>query len=719
MRLQAITICVHGAHLLSCTLSNRHQFDRWLIVTVPRDAETIELCRAHGMECVHSEILRPDGADLYHDDRLERVTAEGLAQLDQAGWAVILSEYVMLPRLFRQQVLAARLEPDCQYRLAGLRHCATRPVLDRLAMLEPWQPAPMAAIEEEPPFRMFALPGSAAPERIDRLAVTALTVSDHAARPSSTGGHADPRQSLLDWLRASGTWSTRNAMVAGYYPRMGLERLAGLFKSVHLQDRFGVHQPEPTAPVDAGWDALQHLWAVEMARIEPSIRSRLREPPPSDTDEISANSIDLLYLPGEVSSKTVLPSIPLWRRVLGPHAIVCGDLYGMADWPEATSTIAQLFGRPEVHATGFWWTRLTDAPMRQVPSAVASGRGKGSGSIVLSAGDASDEEVLLSLHSLRKEWDGPLVVEATRHDRALELQCALYGGEWRMGDQPGTAEPRLRVAAGTVLFGSIGRAEAIPGLDADNRGWSARPGLLQRLGLAEKPAALVRYQADRALWTRSAHVARHDMVAEMRRTLSPPIAAAAGSTVVTIVDPAALKTFEALWPRWVFDNVPVIIAYVGIGKAELDWVTAPSGAKRVKIQRSIAGSAARTLERIIERVKTKRIILLPPAAVPLPGAELFAGEHRSSDAIVLHSSVEVQSVAGVGPLPENKEPLAARIDVVLARDICGRPEAKRAGASLRALLHGAIRSGRAPWSTCNLKRQGWQLEPSRPATGAQ
>ena len=49
MKLQAMTVCVHGAHLLSCSLSNRHQFDRWLIVTVPRDTETIALCRDNGL----------------------------------------------------------------------------------------------------------------------------------------------------------------------------------------------------------------------------------------------------------------------------------------------------------------------------------------------------------------------------------------------------------------------------------------------------------------------------------------------------------------------------------------------------------------------------------------------------------------------------------------------------------------------------------------------
>ena len=126
MKLQAVTISIHGAYLLSCSLLNRHQFDRWLIVTVPRDFETVALCRDTGVECVTTGILRPDGADLHDDDNLARVTAEALARLDPDGWVVLLSEQVLLPRTFRTQALAADLDTDCEYQLAGVRHCSNQ-----------------------------------------------------------------------------------------------------------------------------------------------------------------------------------------------------------------------------------------------------------------------------------------------------------------------------------------------------------------------------------------------------------------------------------------------------------------------------------------------------------------------------------------------------------------------------------------------------------------
>ena len=360
MKLQAMTVCVHGAHLLSSSLSNRHQFDRWLIVTVPRDTETIALCRDNGLECVTTGILRPDGADLYDGDNLARVTEEALARLDPDGWVVLLSEQVVLPRTFRAQILAAKLEADCEYRLAGVRHCPNQQVFERLAALEPWRAMPSSAVEEEPPFRMFVRSGNSAPVRIGQLALTALTVSDACSPPvAGVGTHSDARQSLMNWLGAHGQGTRRAAMVAGYYPGLDLERFASLFDAIYLQDLYGLR----------GNDGLRSLWADEMQRLAPPVRARVRELSSEGDPDIPSASIGLLYFPGEVSPEMVLPCLPVWRRVLDPDAIVCGELYGMADWPESTSTVAQLFGRPQVEPTGFWRAGLGDAPLRWTASA--------------------------------------------------------------------------------------------------------------------------------------------------------------------------------------------------------------------------------------------------------------------------------------------------------------------------------------------------------------
>ena len=131
----------------------------------------------------------------------------------------------------------------------------------------------------------------------------------------------------------------------------------------------------------------------------------------------------------------------------------------------------------------------------------------------------------------------------------------------------------------------------------------------------------------------------------------------------------------------------------------------------------MAASPARTLKRIISQTRTSRLILLPAVARPLPGATLFAEQALSPVPIILHSSAEVQSVAGVAPLPERHEPVAACMDVALARGLCRAKIVKHKG-SIGALLNRALQAGQARWSTCNLAREGWQLAPRPPDNGA-
>ena len=664
MKLQAITVCVHGADLLSCSLSNRRHFDRWLIVTVSRDTETIALCRDNGLECATSEILRPDGADLHDGDNLAQVTAEAVARLDQDGWVVLLSEQVLLPRTFRAQMLSANLDSGCEYRLAGVRHCSNRFVFERMATLEPWRATPTKAFDDGPPLRMFARSEASPSARIAHLPLTALTVSD--GRSSSSGaGMPDPRASLMDWLAAHGQRGTRCAMVAGSCPDFDLERFGRPFKAVYLAgDR-----------------------------------------------TVAPDSIDVLYLPGEVSSEILVRCMPLWRRALHPNAVVCGDLYGMAEWPEATATIAQLFGRPRIEPAGFWWTTVKDTALRSILGTAAGANGSDSSdAIQLTVNDASADDVLLSLYSLRKAWRGTIHVTATRPDPTLELQCALLGGAWHMSVPRLDGEPRSAISAGTLAFGTIAHSHTPTALDADRGSGLSPRRLLQRLGLARQQASLVRYQGDPARWTKNDRTARSRMAGDMYRALHPAIRTPADSTVATIVDPSTFPAFKAQWPRWIFDSTPIIVAHVGLDQAELDEVVGSGNARRIAIKPGTAASPTRTLKRLVSQARTERLILLPAWARPMPGATLFAEQDHSLAPIVLHSSAEVQPLAGVAPLPDRNEPFAACMTLALVRDICSAPVVKHKG-SIGAFIGRALRAGQVRWSTCNLVREGWQLAP--------
>ena len=366
----------------------------------------------------------------------------------------------------------------------------------------------------------------------------------------------------MDWLAAHGHGRTRCAMVAGFYPGLDLERFASLFDAIYLQDLYGLN----------GNDGLRSLWADEVKRLAPPLRARMRElSSDGDTDMPSA-SIGLLYLPGEVSPEMVLPCLPVWRRVLDPDAIVCGELYGMANWPDSTTTVAQLFGRPQVEPTGFWRAGLGDAPLRWTANATAAPRASnGSGAIQLMAGDLSDEDVLLSLYSVRKAWPGAIQVNAPQANPALQLQCALLGGNWHARGGGAGFGPGIAISAGTLALGRsdpISRSRkpmptsttalrpaccnasasresrcCLCGIAAIPRGGPGRPGLLA------------------ALWRRC--TARSSPRSALRPT-APSI----------IVDPSTLPAFKAQWPKWVFDATPVIIANAGVDQSELDWAAA-------------------------------------------------------------------------------------------------------------------------------------------------
>ena len=40
MKLFGVTICINYSDYLECVLGNARHFDRWLVVTVPEDAQT-------------------------------------------------------------------------------------------------------------------------------------------------------------------------------------------------------------------------------------------------------------------------------------------------------------------------------------------------------------------------------------------------------------------------------------------------------------------------------------------------------------------------------------------------------------------------------------------------------------------------------------------------------------------------------------------------------
>ena len=83
MTLVAVTICISYSDYLECVIeANRVHFDRWVVVLVPEDRATHELCARYGVECIDSALLRADGRD-FHAVRCARFLDRNPLKKDQ------------------------------------------------------------------------------------------------------------------------------------------------------------------------------------------------------------------------------------------------------------------------------------------------------------------------------------------------------------------------------------------------------------------------------------------------------------------------------------------------------------------------------------------------------------------------------------------------------------------------------------------------------------
>lgn len=110
--IEAVTVCVDYSDFLKETIKfNQQHFDRWVIVTSSTDTNTRELCRKHNLPCIVSDDHLREG-DSFNKGRL---IARGIDQLSQRGWLIHLDADIVLPRMFRQALDIAHLDPTCLY----------------------------------------------------------------------------------------------------------------------------------------------------------------------------------------------------------------------------------------------------------------------------------------------------------------------------------------------------------------------------------------------------------------------------------------------------------------------------------------------------------------------------------------------------------------------------------------------------------------------------
>jgi hypothetical protein len=744
MKLSAVTICVHESDSLACTLGNRDQFDRWLIVTAPKDRDTIAFCRKHGLECRVTGGMGADGEDALMSENRARALAEGMSAIGADGWVAMLGSCVLLPRTFRAQLAAMPLSTECGFRI-DYRSCDNRRKAERLKWCEPWRAD--AATPDEPDLHFqlihagFGDAGVRRPRRAG-LPMSALLLGAGALhwgagiRAEERLPNADPRGAALRDLLAGAGGKSR-MLVAGYHPGMDFGAWSPLCAQILVTDDFGLRARDGGERA-AAQAALRSLWQAEVAGLD-----NLIELDEAAAASVPDRSLDALYLPGEATVPRLIAGLPLWRRVLKDGALVCGDLYGRPDWPEASLAIAQLFGTPDgVSPSGFWHGRFDPA---RLPAAPVE---RGAPAIVMINPPGGDRERLLtSLTALRSHWPGPVIVEDSRPtDPALMAACARLGATLRPAD--GAARiaawngPGLVLKAGVLAQRPLGplldRATAPPALAAVRR-TAARSfkAIAKRLGRANiqplPPANLVRSRD----WVKELPVAeasaladlppalqptlvwyeesgaespaavrlRERSAAAMRATLTPPIRVAADSTIVALVRRERLAQFRLNWPTWNFGGAPVLVACEDFAPADIAWLSAPPQ-RVVPLAQSEIADPRRLLGALLDRVATPRVILLPESARAEPGAELFAARSWGLEPAALHSTVEVRRVNGTGPGPRHTEPLVLSIAADHARRLSS--PAPAAGAGFDGWLMQAVTLA-GGWSICNVESWGWRL----------
>ena len=131
MKLEAVTVCVNVASELKYIVANRKLFDRWVVVTVVEDKETIALCEQNDIQVVLSQRVFADGAPFAKS----RAINDGLSVCDRDGWLLLLDADIILPDNFREIFDSI---PENEY----TKQCIFGPKLRRMVNHESIKEAP-------------------------------------------------------------------------------------------------------------------------------------------------------------------------------------------------------------------------------------------------------------------------------------------------------------------------------------------------------------------------------------------------------------------------------------------------------------------------------------------------------------------------------------------------------------------------------------------------
>ncbi len=797
MKLQAVTVCINYADYLECIAANRRHFDKWVIVTVKHDHRTIAVCKRFNLEYVISRVLRRDGKDFHAAYNKARVVNEGLVTLDQEGWVVVLDADVYLPRHFRDRLTSLPLTPGILYGMSGRKVCADYEMFEMLRECEPWDRFCERHSAVIGYFNLFSLEhtNNRYPEtnrpcngiHDDYLFFDSFGYGNHAVLPL-TVIHTGPPST--NWSgRVAGAFVGRlavqkdcsviipvrrvelpagidgTAAVIGYYPGMDLARWAGPFDRLYLVDHFQVHCPSADPTNEANRQVLRRLWAEEHGTEQRFTLLGVHSA--RNIDQIPDNSLDLLYLSGEVTPDWLVPALPHWERKLKDGAIVCGDLFGLPHWPDSTYAISLMIGVPDfVAASGFWWTRVQakhlhcgtaltkpdNSPGSPVP---CNDRHRGllhiacdgkRGIVYINVGAEHLATLLISMYSLRQHWTGAIAIYHWGEDqqslRIAAARCAVM--LYEVGSDTLYTEDILNARLEEVLAISpsdkaiyLPSATVVTGpveklfepADGQAKLEASRPLLASRsggavairqlvvddardfLGIPDGSGPLLLCQGLVEQWTEAALQAWSIAQARTISALAAPIRVPRSTTIIVIVGTDDVGDFEHVWLSLKFaSDVPVLLVCIDLEPDDLWLEGNEQAAHFVRLSENALSSPGTLINVVLENIATENVVFIPPIATPMPGAELFTHYTLAPfDAVVHRRGNTDRNQKSFIRIPA---PLFGKVRTKTLLKIAERSKRQPASApSFSEYMGHALKQVRAKMAFVDQTTRGWNITP--------
>lgn len=503
------------------------------------------------------------------------------------------------------------------------------------------------------------------PERMGQLPMTVIHTGPPGANWSGRTARSYHAEEAAVSRELPGEIAGKGTVaVVGYFPGSRWREVAGRFAKVLLVDHCQVHHPSGSPVVEADRAALRVLWEKEAAGCGGV--ELLGTHSAGTLAKIADGSLDALYLPGEATPDWLVAALPHWMEKLKEGAIIFGDLYGLPHWPDSTYALSLLLGPPdEVMPGGFWWKRWI-RPVKPWLGKTA-GMGNERGFVLVNEGTEQVGKLIVSLQSVREWWSGLIALYHWGEvNHGLRIAAAYYEvrlhevgelGAYLSASVVEEAAEMMAFDSGIVLpVGTLLVANPASLFSQElpvEEGGGESLFLVKRSGFRFRryslPSAsagdfiqssavgtsLLRCEGSPEPWTEDAWAKWSVAEAGATHALAAPIRVPADTTVVVLVSSADMAEFESTWLMLKFAvRVPVILVLVGVKKQEM-WLA--GNAQPVEcLEVSASATSGEILTRISRTVQTRRVVLIPPIARPLPGAELFTNHVRTDDRTVFH-----------------------------------------------------------------------------------